>query len=275
MTVDDIHAQSKKDVRGGNARRILIAVFGLVILCYAFLTPLAPLDKADLVGYSICHQIPERSFHMDGHKLPLCARCTGTYLGIAVGFASLILLRRWRAGEMLSTWMIVIMVGFIGLMGIDGLNSYLSLWGTLPTLYTPQNWLRAATGSLNGIALTMIVWPIFNFTLWKSPPAIRPLKNVWELLAIVTVVGAVVTSVQTEPGWLLYPVALISTAGVLWMLTIVNSMILLILFRRDSLAESWRDVVIPLLSGLIATLLELTIMGSLRYWVTGTMEWPL
>jgi hypothetical protein len=52
-------------------------------------------------------------------------------------------------------------------------------------------------------------------------------------------------------------------------------MILLILFRRDSQAERWRDAVVPLASGLMATLFELTLMGTVRYLVTGTMTWPL
>ena len=46
---------------------------------------------------------------------------------------------------------------------------------------------------------------------------------------------------------LLYPLALISAGGVLWMLALVNTMILLILFRQDSQAETWRDAVPPLL----------------------------
>lgn len=275
MDTDDIQVQHENAVLGDKVRHGLIVVFALVVLAYVLLTPLAPLDKANLIGYSICHQIPERSFHMDGHKLPLCARCTGTYLGVTVGFLGLAVLRRWRASEMLSNWMIVIVVSFVGLMGIDGLNSYLSLWGNLPTLYTPQNWLRALTGSLNGIALSMIVWPVFNLTLWKSPSAARPLKTAWELLGIVTVAGFIIWIVQSEPDWLLYPVALISTAGILWMLSIVNTMILLILFRQDSLAEHWRDAIVPLAGGLTATLFELTLLGTVRYWLTGTMAWPL
>ncbi len=256
-------------------RRTLLALFLLIMLSYVFAPPWAPLKKADLIGYAICHQIPERSFHLAGHKLPLCARCTGTYLGVTLGFLSIALLRRWRAGEMLSTPLIVALVLFIGAMGIDGLNSYLTLWGNLPTLYTPQNWLRAATGSLNGIALSMIVWPVFNFTLWANPAPVRPLKNGWELLVIVIAAGLVILVVQSEPGWLLYPVAMITTAGILWMLSIVNAMILLILFQKDSQAKCWRDAILPLLGGLIATLFELTMMGLFRYLLTGTMEWPL
>jgi len=36
---------------------------------------------AYLLGSLICHQNPERSFHMAGVQLPVCARCTGVYLG--------------------------------------------------------------------------------------------------------------------------------------------------------------------------------------------------
>ena len=33
----------------------------------------------------ICHQKPERSFHLAGIQLPVCARCTGLYLSGAAG----------------------------------------------------------------------------------------------------------------------------------------------------------------------------------------------
>jgi uncharacterized membrane protein len=255
-------------------RRILIVVCALVVLGYLLFPPLAPLEKANLIGYSICHQIPDRSFHLAEHRLPLCARCTGTYLGVAISFAALALLRRWRSGEMLPTGMIIIIVCFIGIMGVDGLNSYLYLITGRAYLYTPQNWLRAATGALNGIALTMIVTPIFNFTLWKQPSPDRPLKSVWELLAILAAAAVAVFVVQSEPSWLLYPVSLLTTAGVLWMLALVNTMILLILFRHDSQAETWRDALASQLLGLIATLIELTVMGVFRYLITGTTGWP-
>ena len=32
----------------------------------------------------VCHQIPERSFHLSGHQLGVCSRCTGLYAGFAV-----------------------------------------------------------------------------------------------------------------------------------------------------------------------------------------------
>jgi uncharacterized membrane protein len=270
-----LNGLSKVSLNKQRLRRIAVVICALIVAGYVLYPLLAPLEKADLIGYSICHRIPNRSFHYGGRQLPLCARCTGTYLGIVIGFVALAVLRRWRAGEMLRTGWIVLMVSFIGIMGVDGLNSYLSLFPSMPHLYEPQNWLRALTGSLNGIALTMIVWPVFNFTLWKRPQPARPFRNGWELAGILLVDLGVVTIVQAEPAWLLYPMALLSAGGVLWMLALVNTMILLILFRLDSQAETWRDAVPPLLGGLTVTLLELTAIGTLRYLLTGTMSWPL
>lgn len=272
MELDD---QTQAPLRKRHVRRVLALLCLFLVVGYVGVPPIAPLDKARLIGYSICHQIPDRSFSIGGHFLPLCARCTGTYLGVAIAFAAFALLGRLRAGEMPSRRMLVVLALFIGIMGVDGLNSYLSLFERAPTLYIPQNWLRAATGSLNGVALSTIVLPVFNFTLWRRPRPIRPIRSPWELAAILSAVAAAIALLHSEPSWLLYPMALISAGGVLWMLTLVNTMILLIVFRQENQAETWRGAFAPLLSGLTATLVELTAMGVFRYALTGTMSWPL
>ena len=45
---------------------------------------------------SICHQIPERSFHVFGVALPVCHRCLGLYTGFTVGLVVFPYLRRLR-----------------------------------------------------------------------------------------------------------------------------------------------------------------------------------
>src|SRR5215216_4498053 len=49
--------------------------------------------KMDGLGFAVCHQIHTHSFAIVGHQLPLCARCTGMYLGALV---TLLLLSRLR-----------------------------------------------------------------------------------------------------------------------------------------------------------------------------------
>ena len=40
---------------------------------------------AYVTGALVCHQRPERSFHLAGAQLPVCGRCTGFYLSAAAG----------------------------------------------------------------------------------------------------------------------------------------------------------------------------------------------
>jgi uncharacterized membrane protein len=50
-------------------------------------------------GRVICHQLPERSFFLEGRQLPVCARCTGLYLSAAAGGLTWLvvkLARGWR-----------------------------------------------------------------------------------------------------------------------------------------------------------------------------------
>lgn len=36
-----------------------------------------------MAGSHVCHQRPERSFHIAGRQMPVCARCTGLYVSAA------------------------------------------------------------------------------------------------------------------------------------------------------------------------------------------------
>lgn len=40
------------------------------------------LEIATIAGnHSGCHQMPERSFFINGRQMPVCARCTGVFIG--------------------------------------------------------------------------------------------------------------------------------------------------------------------------------------------------
>lgn len=53
------------------------------------------------IGSVVCHQAAERSFHLDGIRAPVCARCTGLYLGVAAGMLAWWRVRHGRAARRL------------------------------------------------------------------------------------------------------------------------------------------------------------------------------
>jgi hypothetical protein len=140
-----------------------------------------PQAQASSVGYAlalmmyaagslICHQRPERSFHLLGTQMPVCARCAGIYAGAAVA-AIVAWFRTARAGRLLSmdsrsparpgfsrtidTWQ--------GLSPASRalLVSALPTAGTLlyewATGQTPGNWIRLTSGAPLGAAVAWIV----------------------------------------------------------------------------------------------------------------------
>jgi uncharacterized membrane protein len=229
------------------------------------------LDILNLLGAGVCGQIPSHSFVIGGRQLPLCARCTGTYLGALLGLLGLAALRRWRASGLPSGGVLALLVSFIVLWGIDGLNSFLALLPNVPHLYQPHNLWRLITGTLQGLALSIIVYPVFNFVLWKEAATERAIHNFRELGYLLIPAALLIRIVQTQASFLLYPVAALSILGVLAMLTFVNTVIVLIVTRREGGAESGRDAFAPLLLGLLAAFFEISALGLLHlaliHWV--------
>lgn len=252
-------------------RWVALGLAALVIGAYIGLTPPGLLTKADWVGGAVCHRIPSHSFFFAGQQLPLCARCTGTFLGALTAlFGQAVFLRR-RGTGFPPPAITVLLVGFIFLMGVDGLNSYVDLMRGVPLFYEPRNELRLITGALNGLALGALLWPVVNFSLWCNPqpgPVIRNGKDLGLLLLMEAGMVALVLS-----GWpvLLYPLALAGALGVLTMLTLTMTVIVVITLGRENRYERWRDALTPLLVGLVMALLLIGLIDLLRYGLTGTI----
>jgi hypothetical protein len=67
------------------SRYLVVAALILVFIGWLLETPSGLFGKLDAIGYAVCHRIPERSFHIGDYQLPLCARCSGMYLGAVTG----------------------------------------------------------------------------------------------------------------------------------------------------------------------------------------------
>ncbi len=255
--------------------RRVAPIFALAAIGVFLLTP--PwniLVKTRLIGYAVCHQLPDRSFHAAGEQLPLCARCSGTFLGALVGFAMLTLRGRRRAASLPPTAVSVVLVCCIAALAVDGINSYLSFFPRLPHLYQPQNWLRLTTGMLNGIALSCIVLPVLNYSLWSDAVDAPSVRDFWELGMLVAVGAVVAAMVLLELPPLLYPLAVLSGAGVLALLTALNTTLLLTLINHRPDATRWRQAWLPLLVGLAASFVEIGVIDVVRYFITRGLGFP-
>jgi len=245
-------------------RRVATFVAVAIIAAFVLSPPWSVLDKADAIGSATCHRISDRSFHLDGRQLPLCVRCTGTYLGVLTGLGTFWLRGRRRTCGFPPVRVFAAFVGFWAIWGADGLNSYLTLLGG-PHLYEPHHLLRVLTGCLNGLVLSALVWPVFNFTLWKQPDAQPIIRNLRELAGMLAVAWVAALIVYAEPGFLLYPVALVSALGSLLMLTLVNSILVLAVMHREAVAVRWRDAGLPMTFGLALALIEVGIIDYVRF----------
>ena len=63
---------------------VLILAVLILFTIWLILTPPGVEGKVNALGYSVCHQIDSHSYTVGGKVLPLCARCTGTFLGLLV-----------------------------------------------------------------------------------------------------------------------------------------------------------------------------------------------
>jgi uncharacterized membrane protein len=256
-------------------RAWIIAGLSLLIVLFFLLSPTSlPLGKMDTVAYAVCHRIPERSFFFGGQQLPLCARCSGTFLGVLLTLATLTVAGRTRASRLPPPRVLIVLAGFVSLWAFDGFNSYLTLYPGAPHLYEPQNWLRLITGMLNGLALGTLIFSILQFSLWRRPRRERVIWGLGELAGLLFLAGLVIGLVLTENPRLLYPLALASTLGVLVMLTSVNIVIVLVVARKENSANSWLDAAWPMLVALALSLMIVMGVGAGRAVLSDLLDIP-
>ena len=254
-------------------RVLLFGGLGFV-LAVLVLSPGDLLGKADHIGYAVCHQISVRSYFFGDHQLPLCARCSGQYLGALFGLVLLLILGRSKAAALPPTPIVVLLLGFLAVWAFDGLNSYLTFFPGLPHLYEPKNILRVTTGAMQGVALIALVWPFYNAGMWAHPSPQRSIRNWREVGLLALIIVVIVALVTSDIQQLLYPLALLSVGGTVMMLTIVNTMLVTIALRRSGTVERWRDALPLLAGGLALATLEIIAINVVRAWLTSKLGLP-
>ena len=234
-----------------------------------------PLALADAVGYAVCHQITVRTYVFGDLVMPLCARCSGQYLGAMAGFFTAFVWGRLRASGLPSRGVMITLAVFLAVWAFDGVNSYIFLLTQEPFLYTPHNILRLMTGMLQGVAVSMFFLPFFNQVFWREPDP-RPALTGWRDLALVLLLTALLTlAVNSRWTPLFYPLAFLSVAGVFLLLSLVGMLVVVMLFRAENTAESPRDFLLFFVPGMAFAVLLITGVDALRAWLETTLGFSM
>lgn len=255
----------------GSIKWIVFLAVGLLLVGWLLNTPEGLLGKADAVGYAVCHRIDARSFHLGDRQFPLCARCSGMYLGAVLGLGFLALTAP-RRGGMPARRLWPILALLLLAFGGDGLNSYLHLFPGAPALYEPNNTLRLVTGTGMGLLMAIVLYPAFAQTVWQTWDARPVLGGFRSLLVLFLLAAGLDVVVLTENPLVLYPLALVSAGGVLVLLTMVYTMVVLMVTKAENRFNRLGQLVTPLIAGFGVGLLQIAVLDFVRFLFTGTWE---
>jgi len=120
------------------------------------IAPLAAAGGHNDVAFTIyrafgpfCHQLPERSYFIEGHKLAVCARCTGIYAGFAFTLLVYPLVRSLRS---VATPPRSLLIVAALPLAIDFSLTFFGIWENTHTS-------RLLTGALLGSVAVFYVMP--------------------------------------------------------------------------------------------------------------------
>jgi uncharacterized membrane protein len=235
-----------------------------LLAALVFLPGASLLDRLRWLDSGICAQLPTHSFYPGGQQLPLCARNTGIYLGFIVTLITLATRGRGRA-QRLPPWpIIVLLVCGVAALVVDGFNS-LALDLGLPHLYQPHNLLRLATGLVTGLALAALALPVLNRLLWCEYNEQHSIPSWRALLLFLPILIICFFAVASQSAIVLYPLALLSTAGLITAISIVNLVLIVAISKRDESFERYRQL-LPFFSlAFILAIGEMLILAQLKF----------
>ena len=124
----------------------------IVVLAWVASIVAAPLmDTPAIYAFFsyICHQLPDRSFHLDGQPMAVCSRCIGVYAGLLVGTAVYPIWRPVEESEPISRlWLCLAVIP----IAIDWSLTVFGIWENTHAT-------RFITGLILGAACATFIMP--------------------------------------------------------------------------------------------------------------------
>ncbi len=246
-------------------RYIFLGIMGTLLLALLF-TPGLPLQwKMYAVVHGVCAQ--QHNIFVGDLQIPICARNSGIYISFLITMLYLWGIGRSCAGR-IPPWSIsAVLIAFVLIMGVDGFNSLFLDLG-LPYLYTPQNELRTLTGMGMGVAVAVILLLILNTTLRQNVDDQQPLLKNWrELGGILLLDFVILVALYGNLELLYWPLAFLSFTGIISVLYLVNLLLASLFMGYEGRVTNLAQLAKPATIALLPTLVMLTALAGLRFWL--------
>lgn len=128
---------------------IITALIVLVWVGSIVAAPLLGLSSVYSFFSYVCHQMPDRSLHLDGHSMAVCTRCFGVYFGLAAG---VLIYPLWRPIEEIEPirrfWLFLSLIP----VTIDWSLTVFEIWEN-------THLSRFVTGMILGVACATFIVP--------------------------------------------------------------------------------------------------------------------
>ena len=247
---------------------IALLFFVLLAMLWFRFSPPGFWEKLSALGYSVCHQMTARTFHVEGHAFPLCARCTGMYLGALVGLAFHL---NWgRKGAFPPISVMYVLAFFVAAFGIDGINSFSEFLPWAKHLYGTTNITRVLSGAGMGVVISAIIAPAFNQTVWANVTDKPSLSTVRQLVNILVVLAVLLLGIVGEYVPVMYFAAVAGGISVFLLISVLYTIIAVMLLRRDGKILHNRELVLPALIGMCLAIIQIGVMTIIRFSLTQT-----
>jgi len=130
------------------------------------------------LGGTVCHQIADRSFFVEGVQLPLCIRCSAIHFSLWYAFATTLICSGSWINHVSQSTVRIILIGSLAPVAID---IAWQIWGN----FLGDNDLRFFTGLLAGVGIGLFMAKTIASLKQEGSTYAAPMSSIRLTLAVV------------------------------------------------------------------------------------------
>jgi uncharacterized membrane protein len=249
-------------------RYAFLAILVGFVLFLVFI-PGLPLDqKMYAFLHGLCSQ--QHNIILGGVHFPICARCSGIYISTIITLLYLWAIGRGRAGRIPTIPITIALVGLVGFMAVDGINSMLEGLGHSWQLYPSLNVLRTLSGLGTGVGMAVLLLLMLNLSLRSDVDDEQPIFATWRELGGVLLLNLLVLlAIYGNLTLLAWPLAFLAFFGMIGVIFAVNMILVSMFMGYDGSVTSLTQLAKPATVAIIPTGIMIAAFTLTRFWLEG------